>query len=68
MRSLLKSEDLQKWFIIGAIWVIAIALLLGAFRGRYTLNSGGTFSGSHLIDNWTGRTYMFDDLYKKTEK
>jgi len=47
-------NDLQKWLIIGAIWIIAVALLLGAFRGRYVISSG---SLPVAIDSWTGSAY-----------
>jgi len=51
-------DNLQKWFIIGAIWIIAIALLLGAFRGRYSFFNG---ESPFVIDSWIGRTYRFLD-------
>ena len=53
--------NIQKWLIVIAVWVIAISMLLGSFRGKYQPYPGGGYA----INTWTGTSYHIKELRKK---
>lgn len=53
-------SNIQKWLMVAAVWVIAVAMLLSAFRGRYQYIMGqndihGLDYLPGALDTWTGK-------------
>lgn len=58
-------NNMQKWLIIGAVWVVAIGILLSGLRGRYHVELRSNYvngvlesAGYIKQDTWTGRVYI----------
>jgi len=67
-------NTLQKWFIVIAVLVFAIATLLGAFNGRYKMGKASMDSaqrGKYLsvrFDTWTGEVEVKDSISQRWVK
>jgi hypothetical protein len=52
----MKMNNTQKWLLIGAVWLIAISLLLSCLKDRYSMQRSGT--DILVSDKLTGDVYI----------